>query len=163
MRVLDSISQSCKVPGRLAGATFCLFALATALATQAPPSLVVKRLYVEPFTLKNGGVKLREDLILELRKLPRVSVVTDRSSADAILAGEGEIWIKGYRSLNPRSGRQPSNGTPVFTGFLSVELKDAKGDTVWSYLVTPNSGSEDVSKDLCKQIVKHLAAALRQG
>ena len=141
----------------------CFALSATALAWQDRPVIVVKRLYVEPLTLKGGPVKLREDLIGQLRRLPGVSIVTERSAADAVLTGEGEIWIKGYQSLNPRSGRLPSNGTPVFTGFLSVELKDTKGNTVWSYLVTPGAGSEDISKNLCKQIVRHLAAALRQS
>ncbi|MBV9940462.1 MAG: hypothetical protein JO150_18320 [Acidobacteriaceae bacterium] len=89
-----------------------------------------------------------------------LSVVPDRSTADAVLSGDGEIWIKGYRSLNPRSGRLPSDGTPVYTGFLSVELRNVRGDTLWSYLVTPSAGSADVSKDLSKKIAKHLAEAL---
>src|ERR1700728_453710 len=85
-----------------------------ALAWQA------KRLYVEPFTVKAGSEKLREDLITQLRKRTSISLVSDPAMADVILSGGGEIWIKGYRSLNPRSGREPSNGTPVYAGFLSV-------------------------------------------
>jgi len=120
----------------------------------------IKRLYVEPFTVKTGAEKLRDDLVAQLRKLGTVSLVGDKSSADAILSGNGEIWLKGYQSLNPRSGRFPSNGTPVYSGFLSVELKDTKGDTLWSYLVTPAAASEDISKDLSKRLVKHLAEVL---
>jgi hypothetical protein len=72
----------------------------------------------------------------------------------------GEIWVKGYVSLNPRSGRAPSSGTPVYTGFLSVEIKDSRRVTLWSYLVKAGSESQDISKDLSKRIAKHLAAAL---
>ena len=64
----------------------------------------VKRLYVEPFTTKTAPEKLRADVIAELRKLKSLSLVSSESDADAILGGGGEIWIKGYRSLNPRSG-----------------------------------------------------------
>ena len=79
------------------------------------------------------------------------------------MSGEGEIWIRGYQSLNPRSGRLPSNGTPVYAGFLSVELKNARGETTWSYLVTPSGTSEDVTKDLSQRIAQHLAEALEHG
>jgi phosphate transport system substrate-binding protein len=121
-----------------------------------------KRLYVEPFTGKAGSEKLREEIVAQLQKLKSISVVADQTNADVTLSGDGEIWIKGYRSLNPRSGRLPSNGTPVYAGFLSVELKNAQGDTAWSYLVTPGEASEDVPKDLSQRIVKHLAEALEQ-
>jgi ABC-type phosphate transport system substrate-binding protein len=48
----------------------------------------------------------------------------------------------------------------VYGGFVSVELKDATGETLWSYLATQSTGSENISKDLSKQIVKHLSEAL---
>jgi len=86
-----------------------------------------------------------------------------RGSAAVILSGNGEIWISGYRSLNPRSGRSPSHGTPVYAGYLSVELKDTKGETLWSCLATPETGSERISNDLAKRIAKHLAEAMEQG
>ena len=101
----------------------CCCALAgSASAWQATQPEAIRRLYVEPFVTRNGPEKLREDLIAELHKESSVSLVSDESRADAVLGGGGEVWIKGYRSLNPRSGRLPSNGTPVYTGFLSVEL-----------------------------------------
>jgi hypothetical protein len=125
----------------------------------------IKRLYVESFVTKVGAEELRQDVIAELRKISSISLVSGESRADAILGGGGEIWIKGYRSLYPRSrsGTRPSTGTPVYTGYLSVELRDPRGATVWSYLATPGARSEDVSKDLSKQIARHLAEALEQG
>jgi len=138
--------------------TLALFGCA--LAWQASAQVAVKRVYVEPFAVKDGSGKLQQEVIAQLRKVRSLSVVPDRSTADAVLSGDGEIWIKGYRSLNPRSGRLPSDGTPVYTGFLSVELRNVRGDTLWSYLVTPSAGSADVSKDLSKKIAKHLAEAL---
>ena len=123
----------------------------------------IRRLYVEPFTTQKGLEGLRADLIAELRKLTPVSIVSSESGADAILGGGGEIWVKGYRSLNPRSGRLPSDGTPLYGGFLSVELRNTRGETLWSYLVTPETASSDISKDLARRIAKHVADALAQG
>ncbi|MGD1093562.1 MAG: phosphate ABC transporter substrate-binding protein PstS [Bryobacteraceae bacterium] len=134
---------------------------AVAWEPQKPPG--IRRLYVEPFTTQAGSEKLREDVISELRKMSSISLVSSEANADIILGGGGEIWIKGYRSLNPRSGRSPSTGTPMYAGFVSVELRDRQGETLWSYLVTPGALSGDVSKELAKRIVKHLPEALEQG
>jgi hypothetical protein len=129
---------------------------------QADTKLVgIKRIYVETFPAKTGSGKLREDLIAELRRLGSPSIVSSESDADAILTGDGETWIKGYRSLNPRSGRLPSNGEPVYAGFLSVELKDTNGETIWSYLETLDPTSDNISKELAKQVVKRLLDALK--
>src|SRR3984885_6021824 len=124
----------------------------------AAPSFAwqTRRLYVEPFTTKAAPEKLREYVIAELKKQSGVSLVATESSADAILGGGGEIWIKGYRSLNPRSGRLPSDGTPVYSGFLSVELRNPRGETLWSYLATPDAPADDVSKDLARRIAKRV-------
>ncbi len=139
----------------------CLCALAgCALAWQSRDRSGIKRLYVEPFATKGGADKLRAEVSAALGKLSSVSLVKDESAADLILGGGGEIWIRGYRSLNPRSGRLPSNGTPVYAGYLSVELKDRKGVTLWSDLVTPGNASEDVPRDLSRRIAKDLAEAL---
>jgi len=121
-----------------------------------------KRLYVEPFTTKAAPEKLRVDVIAELGRQSGIVLAASESSADAILGGGGEVWIKGYRSLNPRSGRLPAYGTPVYGGYLSVELKNAMGETFWSYLATPETASEDVAKELARRIAKHVAAALEQ-
>jgi hypothetical protein len=123
----------------------------------------MERLYVEPFTTKAGSDKLRDAVIAELRKQSSIFLVVDESSAEAILGGGGEIWIKGYRSLNPRSGRSPSNGSPIYGGYLSVELRNGQGETLWGDLVTPSAGAEDVSKDLAKRIAKHAAEAMEKG
>jgi hypothetical protein len=144
-------------------AAACFVVIApTAFSEQVDDKLTgIKHIYVEAFPQKTGSGKLREDLIAELRKLGSVSMVASELDADAIIIGDGETWIKGYRSLNPRSGRLPANGEPVYAGFLSVELKDKKRDTLWSYLVTLGPASESISKDLSKQIVRHLTGALK--
>ena len=124
---------------------------------------VARRIYVEAFATKAGAEKLREDLTAELRKLNSVSLVSDESNADLILGGGGEVWVRGYRSFSPRSHMKlPSNGTPIYGGYLSVELKNKNGVTVWSYLATPGTASEDISKDLSRRIAKHLGDTLNQ-
>jgi phosphate transport system substrate-binding protein len=120
----------------------------------------VRRLYVETFSIKPSSGELRQDVIAHLRKLASVTLVTDKAGADLILIGSGEIWVKGYRSLNPRSGRSPLNGTPLYGGFLSVELRNTRGETLWSYLAAPSAPSEDILKDLSKRVVKQLEAVL---
>jgi phosphate ABC transporter phosphate-binding protein len=121
----------------------------------------VTRLYVEAFAAKAGTEKLRDDVAADLRKLPSVAVVPDESQADLIVGGGGEIWIRGYRSFSPRSHMKlPTNGTPIYGGYLSVELRNRRGVTVWSSLVTPGADSADVSKELAHHIAKQLAEAL---
>jgi hypothetical protein len=61
--------------------------------------------------------------------------------------------------LNPRAGTSPTNGQAVYGGYISVELKDRAGVTLWSYLATPRSGSKDIARDLSKDVVKHLVAS----
>jgi phosphate ABC transporter phosphate-binding protein len=141
---------------------FCCAMLGPTLAGQTAPAQV-RRLYVEPFATQAGSEKFREDVISELRKLNSVSVAADESNADAILGGGGEVRIKGYRSHNPQLGKVAPNGTPIYTGFLSIELRDKDGQTLWSYLATPPAASGDVSKDLSTLIVKKLVEALKQG
>src|SRR5215472_4456956 len=133
----------------------CCMVFGTALASQTGGPHRVRRIYVEPFVTQSGAADFREDVIAVLRKLHSVSVAPDKSSADAILGGGGEIWIKGYSSHNPRLGEFPPNGAAVYTGFLSVELRDKNGQTLWSYLATPPAVSGDVAKDLSARIVKN--------
>jgi len=136
---------------------------ASAFARQTVPSNSTRRIYVEPFATQESSGKFRQDVISELRKIKSVSLAEDESSADDILGGGGEIWIKGYRSHNPQLGTVAPNGTPIYTGFLSIELRDRSGQTLWSYLATPPAASADVAKDLSILIVKKLEDALKQG
>ncbi len=133
------------------------------LAWQTPKAEASRRIYVEPLTTREGSEKLRENVTAELRKQHSVLVVETESAADLILGGGGEVWVKGYRSLNPRSGRLPSDGTAVYGGYLSVELRNKQGETLWSDLVTPGTESEDVYKDLAKRIGNHVGEQMGQG
>src|SRR5580698_11322165 len=95
---------------------FCCSLFGSALARQpAPADHSTRRIYVEPFVTQSGAEKFREDVIAELRKVSSVSLASDASSADAILGGGGEIWIKGYSVHNPRLGKFAPNGAAVYT------------------------------------------------
>jgi hypothetical protein len=140
----------------------CWLLVVAAVSAAQPPSARpgVTRIHIEPLSVQPASDALKTAIIAELRKMHAIALVSDADAADARLSGRSEVWIKGYQSLNPRSGRLTSNGTPIYAGFLSVELADARGDTIWSYLATENS-SDDIYKSLAKQLAKHLADALQ--
>ena len=162
MDLEDNLNMSVPRFRFLACLVFCWAMMGLAHAAQKPANQI-RRLYVEPFTTQTDAEKFREDVLSDLRRLNVVSLAPDESSADAILGGGGEVWIKGYRSHNPQLGNVPPNGTPIYTGVLSVELRDKNGQTIWSYLATPPEASADVSKDISTLIVKKLVEALTQG
>ncbi len=150
-------------PSRVCIAFLCTVFVCPLCAQTTSPTQTPRRIYVEPFATPDGSEALRDDVISGLRRLSSISLVADESAADEILGGGGEVWIKGYRSHNPQLGNPAPNGTPIYTGFLSIELKDKSGQTVWSYLATPPAASVDVSKDLSALIVKKVVDALKEG
>ena len=90
-------------------------------------------------------------------------MVDASATADFILSGSGETYIKGYVGTNPRVRYLNSDAKPVYGGFLSVELKNREHDPVWSYLVTPRRfGSDDINRNLASQIVHKLIAIVEQ-
>ena len=121
------------------------------------------RIFVEPFADRAGAAQLRSELITELRKERRVAVVDDAASADFVLSGSGETFIKGYVGTNPRVRYLNSDAKAVYGGFLSVELKNREHDPVWSYLATPRRfRSEDINRNLAGQIIHRLTAAIEE-
>ena len=133
--------------------------LGVLLLRAVAPAQDVKRIYVDGIGQKSSLEKAKKRLVAELRKVKNVRVVESPREANVILSGDGEIYIKGFVSLNPRSGLSTANGQPVYGGYLSVELKDSSGATLWSYLANA-SDSKDAARDLSKDVVKHLAATL---
>jgi hypothetical protein len=116
----------------------------------------VKRIFIEGLGDKPELREVKKDLATLLRKSEIFGVTDSSDQADATLTGRGDTWLKGYYSLNPRAGTSPSNGQPVYGGYVSVELKNQAGVTLWSYLATPHAGSKDIAHDLSKDVVKHL-------
>jgi hypothetical protein len=119
----------------------------------------VKRIFIDGFGDKPELHAVKKDLATDLRKSDLFDVVDSMDQADAILTGRGDTWLKGYFSLNPRAGTSPSNGQPVYGGYISVELKDRAGATLWSYLATPHAASKNIAHDLSKDVAKHLVSS----
>ena len=141
---------------------FVSLMICSAMPAQLTSSLdQVKRVYVGSFGAKPESGKLRDTLIAELNKHHRLTVVYSPDAADAILKGSGEVWIKGYYSLNPRVREVSEGAMPVYGGFLSVELTGKQDEPLWSWLVTPRrTGSGDISRELASQIAKRLDDSL---
>jgi len=119
------------------------------------------RVFVESLGTKAGAVQLRNALVQLLEKDHRVTLVNDASSAEFVVSGEGETYIKGYVGTNPRVRYLNADARPVYGGFLSVEVKNRERETIWSYLVTPRRlGSEDINRNLTGQLVRKLVGAI---
>jgi len=138
-----------------------LLTIGTLLAygQEANPLRRVKRIFVDGFGDKPALREIQRDLASELRRSGIYSLADSADQADATLTGHGNTWLKGYYSLNPRAGTSPANGQPVYGGYVSVELRDRAGVTLWSYLATPHSSSRNIAHDLSKDVVKHLLAS----
>ena len=103
---------------------------------------------------------IRQALMEELRKHGRHTLAGGREIVDATLTGTGQLWVKGYYNLNPRERELGEDAHPIYGGYLSVELRDRKGEVLWSYLVTPHRGFNSVSHDLAGQVFKKLREAI---
>jgi hypothetical protein len=124
--------------------------------------LSVERVFVGSLGAGSEAQQIRHALIEELRHTT-LKVAQAPQAADATLTGTGEVWIKSYYSLNPRARELGEETHPIYGGYLSVELRNAQNDVLWSYLVTPRRyGPNAISRNLAEQIVKKLREALRR-
>lgn len=130
-----------------------------ACGQEANPLRSIKRIFIEGLGDKPELREVKKDLETELRRSNIFSVADSADKADATLTGHGDTWLKGYYSLNPRAGTSPANGQPLYGGYVSVELKDRAGGTLWSYLATPHAASTNIAHDLSKNVIKHLVSS----
>ncbi|MGD1072434.1 MAG: hypothetical protein ABSB15_20100 [Bryobacteraceae bacterium] len=138
----------------------CFVCCALSLAGQTATNLKdVQTIYLNSFGSKPGASELRDRVAAEIEKTHTLRIVASPAEADAVLGGEGEVWVKGHYSMNPRE-RSLNDAQTIYAGYLSVELQGKKNDTLWSYLVTPHSVSRDVNHDLAKVVVKKLTDAI---
>jgi phosphate ABC transporter phosphate-binding protein len=121
----------------------------------------VKKIYVDTNGEKPAAVEVRQQLVDDLQKNHSLQVVPDAAQADAILKISGEIWVRGYVSVNPRTA---SDSYPIYGGFLSAQVIGKGGETLWSYFVTPRRyRSSGIRQDLADQLARKLQAALRDS
>lgn len=135
--------------------------LCTAVAQSAETLSQVKKVYVASFGQGADEVKLRQRTVEQLKQRAKLEIVDAPTDADAIIHGEGNLWITGYVSNDVRS---PSNSRePILRGYLSMEVTGKNGEPLWSYLVTPSSFIlGDITNDLADHLVAKFAAALAQ-
>jgi phosphate ABC transporter phosphate-binding protein len=109
----------------------------------------------------SNGAALRQRIIARLQKDRRIQVISEASSADAVLRGNSDIWVTGTVVMDPRSnGSRQAN----YQGYLSIELVNQQNQPLWSYLVSPSRfrlGS--IVDDLADHAVSRLLVAIEQG
>ena len=120
----------------------------------------VKRVFVASLGEKAGAAGFRKRIVDELKRSRDITLAVSPEDADAVLTGDSDLYIRGYISLNPRSGTRPGDGEPVYDGFLSVELKGKNDEVLWSYLATPRFQSSHVERDLAKQVIRKMEQEL---
>lgn len=145
------------------------FFLFLSLSALAPAALAadalaaVKSVHIESLGAKPGSADLVKDLTRELQKTAGLRLAKAGEPANAAVRGDGEIWIRGYLSLNPRAGSGPGRGAPIYGGYLSVELRDGANAVLWSYLATVHTGATDAARDLSRQVAKALKMAIAKA
>jgi len=123
----------------------------------------VRRIFVGEIGGPAEARGIRQALMDDLRKHGKPGLADGPESADATLTGTGMLWVKGYYSLNPRERSVGEGAHRIYGGYLSVELRDRKGEVLWSYLVTPQrSGSDSISRNLVGQVLRKLREAVDQ-
>jgi len=133
-----------------------------ALAFAQPPAIPTKirSIFVGEIKGISEADGVRHALMEELRKHGKPGLAVGPDAADATLTGAGEFWVKGYYNLNPRERSLGEDAHRVYGGYLSVELRDRKGEVLWSYLVTPRRGYDSVGRDVAAQVLKKLREAI---
>lgn len=155
------LSEIVRGAARLVAALFLLLSAGYAACAQSSHA-AIRTLCVEGFQGKAGSADLRTKVVGRLRALGKFQLVDDPSSADAVLHGTGELWIKGYLSASPHN---PSSlHEPVYGGYLSLQLESRSGETLWSYLVTPGRLRwKSAADDMADRGVRLMATALERG
>lgn len=137
--------------------------LATLIAAQtgaalAGPHVHTRSIVVDSVGTGEGAGALRQRIVERLRKHPGLRVAASDAQADLMLHGRSSIWPTGSYSISPHSN---SYRVTNYEGYLSVELQDKAGQTVWSYLVTPSRfRTHSITDDLADQAVSRLLDAL---
>jgi len=139
----------------LAVIALCLFPFWASPQT-APP---IRNIFIDKFQGRLGSDQLREAVIASLQRNGAFHLVDNSSDADAVVSGAGEIWIQGYVANRPHSAARET----VYNGYLSLEVKNKSGQTLWSYLVTPGRMYSDVAQEMAGHIVRLMVVALAQG
>lgn len=129
-----------------------------AIAERIDSLAQVKSVYVESFTGGNQAVRLHASLVRQLKNGQRFRVLSSPDTADAIVKGSGQVWLRGYVAINPRN--PGTDRAAVYAGYLSIEVDGAQGQPLWSWVVTPSRAAwGNVFDDLAGHAAKKLQQA----
>jgi phosphate transport system substrate-binding protein len=99
----------------------------------------VRKVYVDTFSGGIHAAHLRDSLVRQLSRSSRFQIVPSPKDAEAIVTGTGQIWVRGFISINPRT--PSTDRQAVFGGYLSLEVSGSDGQPLWSWLATPSKYS----------------------
>jgi phosphate transport system substrate-binding protein len=117
----------------------------------------VHRIYVGSLGSASGAEELHNEVTRYLKRSKVFEIVNSAPEADAVLEGQGEIWIRGYRALSPRARKNASYADPIVTGYLSVRLRGANDEILWSYFADPRRVTvHDLKRDLVDETTDRL-------
>ncbi len=137
-----------------------LVAAEPTFAAGAPPAeslTKAKSLYVGAFSGGPDSPRLHDTFVHHLAG-SRFKLVQSPTEADAIVTGNGEIWVRGHIAINPRS--PSTDREAVYGGYLSVEVTGKDGQPLWSWLATPSKHAwSDIVADLAGQAARKLIHA----
>jgi phosphate transport system substrate-binding protein len=136
---------------------FPVVGFSVSAGTQRVDSLAqAKTLYVAPFGGGAEATQIQQSLVRNLAK-SRFNLVQSPQDADAIVRGDAQVWIRGYVAINPHTpGRDRET---VYGGYISLEVVDADGQPLWSWLATPSkhmwrSIIDDLAGDAAKKLIE---------
>jgi phosphate ABC transporter phosphate-binding protein len=144
----------------------CLLLLAFSTASCAGQRVgalsEARTLCVESFTGGGEAIRLRDSLVRQLSRSSRFRLVQSPADADVVLKGSGQVWVRGYFRINPRT---PGNDRQaVYGGYLSLEIVGTANQTLWSWLVTPSRLAwSNVVDDMAKHAARKLIDARESG
>jgi len=138
----------------------CCAAIAAWASQASTPVIRPQSVYVASFGEKPGADQLRQSFIESLKRSSNLTLADSAQKADAVVSGAGEVWVKGYYTLNPRQRMYSADARRVYAGQLSLEMKDKRNETIWSCQIPPPIEGEDAPRTMASQAVKKLVAAL---
>ena len=116
-----------------------------------------KTLYVEGFSGGTESARLRDSFVRHLAR-SRFKLVQSPKDADAIIKGKGQVWIRGFIAINPRT--PSTDRQPIYAGYLSVEVEGVNGQPLWSWLATPSKRTwSNIIDNLADEAAKKLIEA----
>jgi hypothetical protein len=119
----------------------------------------IKKVFVDSLGTEKGASDLRDAILKALRKNSDIQVAATAAAADAVISGNGKIWVTGSMHVGAHGGVSEK----TYDGYLQVELLGKANKTLWSYRASPSRFPwNGIVWDLASHVVKSLIEAVRQ-